>query len=126
MTSRLAFAAALCALALPGAASALTCYTLLDRNDNVVYRDTYPPIDLSERGVAERERMRSRGEHLIAMETDRCPNVEFFTGAAGTPSLDVDAVVNGMPTRRAAVAAPASPAGKSAPAAAPARGATRR
>jgi hypothetical protein len=41
------------ALALAGAAgallaapaSAVTCYQLLDRKDNVVYRDIYPPVD---------------------------------------------------------------------------------
>ena len=26
-------------------ASAVTCYRLLDRNDNVVYQDIYPPVD---------------------------------------------------------------------------------
>ena len=48
MNIRIALAAALLlAAAAPGPAAALTCYFLIDRNDNVVYRDTYPPVDLS-------------------------------------------------------------------------------
>jgi hypothetical protein len=118
MTLRLALAAACCALALPGTAAALTCYTLLDRNDNVIYRDTYPPVDLSDQGTAERERMRKRGEHLIAMDADRCPNVEFFTGAAGSSGVDVDAVVNGIPVRRAGELPRVAPSTPTAPKAA--------
>lgn len=92
-------ALAVAALAAPAAASALTCYMVLDRSDNVVYRDTYPPIDLSDQGNAERDAMRRRGEHLIAMEADRCPTLEFFLGNAGSANLNVDQVVGGMPAR---------------------------
>ena len=88
-----------------GSAGALTCYSVLDRSDNVIYRDTYPPVDLSDQGAAERERMRRRGEHLLAMETDRCPTLEFFLGNAGSPSLTVDQVIAGMPARSALSAA---------------------
>jgi len=90
--------ATLCAV-LCTPAAALTCYTVLDRNDNVIYRDTYPPVDLSEQGAPERQRMRTRGEHLLAMESDRCPGIEFFLGNAGSTSLNVDQVVSGMPVR---------------------------
>jgi hypothetical protein len=79
-----------------GSASAMNCYTVFDRNDNVVYRGTVPPIDLSERGAAEREAMRQRGQHMIAMDADRCPGVEFFTGSAGTSTLSVDQIVGGI------------------------------
>ena len=99
MNIRLALAAAACALAFPGAASALTCYMVLDRSDNVIYRDTYPPVDLSDQGAPERERLRRRGEHLIALESDRCPAIEFFTGSAGSPNLQVDQVIAGLPVR---------------------------
>ena len=61
-------------------ASAVTCYRILDANDNVVYQDIYPPIDLSESGDAERKALRSRNEHMIAMESDRCPALEFVAG----------------------------------------------
>jgi hypothetical protein len=90
--------AILCAL-FAAPAAALTCYTVLDRNDNVIYRDTYPPVDLSDQGVAERQRMRDRREHLLAMEADHCPGIEFFLGNAGTSTLNVDQVVSGMPVR---------------------------
>jgi hypothetical protein len=95
--SALVLALAVAALAAPTAASALTCYMLLDRNDNVIYRDTYPPVDLSDQGAAEREAMRRRGEHLIAMESDRCPALEFVFGNAGSTNLNVDQIVGGMP-----------------------------
>ena len=127
MKIRIALAAALLlAAAAPGPAAALTCYFVSDRNDNVIYRDTYPPVDLSDQGAAERDRLRRRGDHLIAMESDRCPTLEFFTGRAGSPSLNVDQVVAGMPVRKAegaeAGAAAATPGRPAAPAkAAPAR-----
>jgi hypothetical protein len=66
----------------------------------VVYRDIVPPVDLSDQGAAERERLRRRGDHMIAMESDRCPTIEFFTGNAGSPSLNVDQVVDGMTVRK--------------------------
>jgi hypothetical protein len=75
-------ALAICAatgLATP-AASAMTCYLVLDRNDNVVYQDIFPPVDLSDAGEAERKAMRARNEHMIAMETDRCPRLELIAG----------------------------------------------
>jgi hypothetical protein len=61
-------------------ASAVTCYLVLDRNDNVVYQDIFPPIDLSDQGEAERKAMRARNEHMVAMETDRCPRLELIAG----------------------------------------------
>ena len=115
MNIRIALAAALVAATFsPGPAAALTCYFVIDRNDNVIYRDTYPPVDLSDQGAAERERLRRRGDHLIAMESDRCPSVEFFTGNAGSPTLNVDQVVAGVPVKKddatPDAAAPAKPA----------------
>jgi hypothetical protein len=107
----LAVALAAAALAAPGAASAVMCYTVLDRGDNVVYRDTYPPIDLSDQGKGEREQMRRRGEQLIAMDTDRCLRLEFFLGNAGTTNLNVDQVVAGMPVRNTVGTAGGAPSG---------------
>jgi hypothetical protein len=92
-------AAAGCAAAV-GPAAAMQCYTVLDRSDNVVYRGTISPIDLSERGDPEREAMRQRGQHLIAMDADRCPGVEFFTGTAGSSNLSVDQIVGGITPMR--------------------------
>jgi len=111
--------------ALAGSAAAVNCYEVLDRNDNVVYRGSLPPVDMSAKGAPEREAMRARGQHLIAMNVDRCLGVEYFTGAAGTTTLSVDQIVGGIPTRGisrpaagAAASSQAAPA-SAAPAAAP-------
>lgn len=102
-------------LFLPLPAGAAMCYLLVDRNDNVVYRDSYSPIDLSERGAAERETLRKRGEHLIAMDVERCPAIDYFTGLGGSRNLSVDQVVDGVPVAGGSGARPA-------PSAAPAKG----
>ncbi len=83
-----------------GGAAAINCYEILDRNDNVVYRGTMPPIDLSDQGKAEREALRQRGQQLIAMDVDRCIGIEYFTGAAGSSALTVDQIVGGVPALR--------------------------
>jgi hypothetical protein len=93
---------ALAALALIAAAApamAFNCYLVLDRSDNLIYQDVVSPVDLSDRGAAQREQMRARGEHLISLDSERCPQVVFFTGTAGTKNLAVDQVVAGLPTR---------------------------
>ena len=70
-------------------ASAMTCYLVIDRNDNVIYQDIFPPLDLSDAGDGERKAMRARNEHMIAMETDRCPRLELVAGqGAGRINLD--------------------------------------
>jgi len=87
-----------CAAAvLSPAAGAFTCYMLYDRNDNLVYRDTISPVDMSEQGAAARESMRDRGDYLVVADADRCPQVTFVFGAAGTSTLSVDSIVGGMP-----------------------------
>ncbi len=92
----LAFALACAAGAFTAATtSAVTCYELLDRYDNIIYRDIYPPVDLSDSGAAERQALRSRGERLISMEADRCPAIEFFTGFAGDARLNFEQMSDG-------------------------------
>ncbi len=83
-------AAIVAALALGGAtaAQAVTCYVVFDRNDNVIYRDIFPPVDMSDRGIPQREEMRRRGEYMMFVDVDRCPQVEFLTGSAGESALD--------------------------------------
>lgn len=77
------------AAALTPSASGMTCYLVLDRNDNVIYQDIFPPLDLSDAGDAERKAMRARNEHMIAMETDRCPRLELVAGqGAGRINLE--------------------------------------
>lgn len=115
MNIRIALAGVLLLTAIaPGSAAALTCYFVIDRNDNVIYRDTLPPIDLSDQGNAERDRMRRRGEHLISMESDRCPALEFFTGNAGSSALNVDQVVAGVAVKKGDAQDAAAPADKAA------------
>jgi hypothetical protein len=85
-----------------GSAAAVTCYVVMDRNDNVVYRSTVPPVDLSDQGAAARERMRQRGEYLMFGDYDMCPGITFFTGAGGSKGLALDEIVGGMPALPAA------------------------
>lgn len=94
-----------------GEARALTCYVVLDRTENVTYRDVYPPVDLSDAGRAEREAMRRRGEFLLFMESDQCPRLEYFTGAAGSVALRLDQTLSPAMdvTREAAKPAPQAP-----------------
>jgi hypothetical protein len=84
-------------------ARAVTCYVVFDRTDNVVYRDTFPPVDLSDAGKAEREAMRKRGEFLMFMDAELCPRLEFITGGAGNVALSLDDTL--APTRDPAKAA---------------------
>ena len=104
-------AAVALAAALPSAAQALTCYVVFDRNDNVTYRDVFPPVDLSDAGRAEREAMRRRGEFLMFMESEECPRIEYFTGVAGTIGVELDRTVAPTATPRDAGAGetPAAP-----------------
>jgi hypothetical protein len=103
-----------------GTAEAATCYVLFDRYDNVVYRNTVSPIDLSDQGAAARAALRQRGEYLLVMDSNRCPPVTFVFGAAGSKTLSIDDVVGGFPaehpttgqasakTQRRSAATPAS------------------
>jgi hypothetical protein len=103
-----------------GTTDAATCYMLFDRYDNVVYRNTVSPIDLSDQGAAARAALRQHGEYLLVMESDRCPPVTFVFGSAGSKTLSIDETVGGFPTenpptghaslrpRRGSAAAPAA------------------
>ncbi|MGH8800373.1 MAG: hypothetical protein ACREX7_09015 [Casimicrobiaceae bacterium] len=95
-TGSLVVCATVVALISP-ATGAYTCYMLYDRNDNLVYRDTLSPVDMSEQGAAQREAMRQRGEYLVIADADRCPQVAFVFGSAGSSALSVDTIVGGMP-----------------------------
>ena len=121
------------AAALAPTASGMTCYLVLDRNDNVIYQDIFPPLDLSDAGDAERKAMRARNEHMIAMETDRCPRLELIAGpgvgtrinleemgdALSSLNKPANAAPNAQPS--AAPAKKAAPAPKSSPSKAPAK-----
>ncbi len=92
------FAIALCLAAtlLPGTAGAVVCYTLYDRADNVIYRDTLPPVDMSVEGDAQRDALRRQGDYLLFVDTDSCPPVEFKFGEAGSRTLSVDNIIGGL------------------------------
>jgi hypothetical protein len=78
-----------------------TCFVVYDRNDNVIYRESRPPVDMSERGAAEREAMRKRGEYLMFVETDRCASMSFVTGGSPADLISFDepaGVPAGTPT----------------------------
>jgi hypothetical protein len=90
-------------------AQAIQCYVIYDRGANVIYQSTYPPLDMSNAGYAQREALRARGEHLTFGDVPKCPTVVFLTGAGGTSELRVDEVVAGMSAR-------AMPGGTAAPA----------
>jgi hypothetical protein len=80
-------------------AQALICYVIYDRSANVIYQSTYPPLDMSNAGYAQREALRARGEHLTFGDVPNCPTVVFLTGSGGTSELRVDDVVAGMSVR---------------------------
>ena len=83
-------------------ADALICYVIYDRNENVIYQSSYPPLDMSNAGYPERDALRARGEHLTFGDVANCPTVVFLTGVGGTSDLRVDDVVAGMSTRNVA------------------------
>ncbi len=121
---------AACMIAWSAAASAVTCYVVYDRNDNVVYRGTTPPVDLSDKGAPARDAMRRRGEYLMFGDFDKCPGVTFFTGAGGSTGLSLDEVVMGMPAMPmnggVSPLKGVGPNAVTAPASAPSKGARRR
>jgi hypothetical protein len=80
----------------PGVGEAATCYVLFDKYDNVVYRNTVPPIDLSEQGSGARNALRQQGEYLMVVESDRCAPVTFVFGIAGSKTLSIDDTVGGF------------------------------
>ena len=88
--------AALAAIALPGAANAIVCYTLLDRGDIVLYQDTAPPLDMSDTGATQRAGSRQRNEYLLIYEVDSCPTVVAPAGTTGYRPATVEEIVSGM------------------------------
>lgn len=75
-------------------AEAIVCNIVYDRNDQVIYRDLTPPLDLSDGGARARAAMRQRGEYLMVIDADRCTQVVPSTGNSNAAS--VDDIVAGM------------------------------
>jgi hypothetical protein len=86
----------LAAAALPGAAGAVTCYTVVDRSDTTIYQDSEPPFDLSDRGAADREAMRARNEFMTVYESDHCPSVSAPPGTTAYRAATVEEIVSGI------------------------------
>jgi len=105
------------------AAGAMTCHIVLDRSDNVVYRDTTPPVDLSDRGSAERAALRQRGEFLLMIEADQCTRFVATSGKAGSGGATVDEIVAGLRGYSSVGPGLMSTSGQASPGAAPAGGA---
>jgi hypothetical protein len=89
-------AALAAAAAFPGAASAVTCYTVVDRSDTTIYQDSQPPFDLSDRGAADRAAMRGRNEFMTIYEADHCQQVTAPPGTTGYRAASVDEIVAGI------------------------------
>ena len=91
-------------------AYAFTCYQLFDRSDSVVYRGTLPPVDMSSDGDPLREALRARGQYLMFVEFEKCPDIEFRFGEPGSRDLSIENLIGGLtPMSRATEGAPAAP-----------------
>jgi hypothetical protein len=86
-------ASTLALLAWTGSAAAVTCYIILDRADQVVYRDANPPLDLSDTGSKERAALRARGMHLLIAEYEQCFSSGYIATATGGGTATVDQIV---------------------------------
>ena len=75
-------------------AGAMVCNIVFDRNDQVIYRDVTPPLDLSDGGSRAQAAMRQRGEYLMVIDTDRCAQVVPRTDNSSASS--VEDIVAGM------------------------------
>ncbi len=88
-------AIALAAAAAAPAANAVICYTLLDRNDAVLYRGSAPPVDMSDQGAPQRQALRRQHEYLMIADVENCQAVAA-SGAAGYRPATVDEIVSEM------------------------------
>jgi len=91
MRRLLALSVFLAAAFAAGSASAVACFTLMNKSDEVIYRGYDSPVDLSAAGAADRDAMRRRGEYLIIGYPDDCLLVSasrWTTGSYGPASVD--------------------------------------
>ncbi len=96
MRTPLILAAALAAAATATSANAVTCYTLLDGSDRLLYQNSSPPVDMSDQGKALREGLRRRHEYLIITSVDTCRPVAAVAGSSGYRPATVDEIVADM------------------------------
>ncbi len=91
--SRALAAAAIIGAATP--AAAFNCYLIVDRANEVIYQGVTSPIDLSDDGTAARDALRGRGQQLIAMDAERCPEIDRGRIGGGA-TASVEEIVAGM------------------------------
>ena len=90
----LALSAAAAMFAVP--ASAITCYTLLDANDTVLYRGYEPPVDMSAAPWAASEALRQKKQFLMISNVDDCLLVATPNEAGNFRPATADEIVAGM------------------------------
>lgn len=96
MRTLIIFVLGLVAAATSSAVNAVTCYTLLDRSDRVVYQNAVPPVDMSDQGAAAREGLQRRNEYLLVSDFSSCPPVAGVPGSTGYHPASVDEIVGEM------------------------------
>lgn len=96
MRSLVTFVLVLVAAVASSAVNAVTCYTLLDRSDRVVYQNAEPPVDMSDQGAAARDGLRRRNEYLMVSDFATCPPVAGVPGSTGYHPATVDEIVAEM------------------------------
>ena len=84
------------ALTAAPAAAAPTCFTVYDRQGEIVYRDYALPFDGAfDPASPGRQAMRERGEHLVFFEADFC--VPVAQGGANARPATTDEIVAAIP-----------------------------
>jgi hypothetical protein len=96
MRTLLILAAGLVTAAAAASANAVTCYTLLDRGDHLLYQNSLPPVDMSDQGAAQREGLRRRNEYLLVADVESCQPVAAVAGSSGYRPANVDEIVGEM------------------------------
>jgi hypothetical protein len=86
----------LVAAAAAPAANAITCYTLLDHDDKLLYRAASPPVDMSAGGAGQREDLRRKKEYLMVSEVEDCQAVAAVEGTTGYRPATVAEIVREM------------------------------
>lgn len=90
------FAASL-ALAAAEASAAATCYTVYDRQGEIVYRSFTPPFDgAGDYTSPGRQAIRARGENLVFFDSTYCPPVASVGGIGGR-SYTTEEIVAAFP-----------------------------
>jgi hypothetical protein len=97
-TSRISqIAAFACVSAFAGFANANICYIIYDRNDQTVFRDIRPPIDLSQPIGMQVDRKWRGGALVIVDGADKCVPVETDTPRINVAVADGATQASGPP-----------------------------